>query len=777
MSLSLVPQETFRVVDPRLDFGGKSYYAIPQGAKKISVQSEKIAGAVTGTNWSFNFYTPSPEIITSRCVKARASYTITIDAINDAIDTTKAYDDANTNGRLASRALVNVGITDGPRAYPIHNTVQTMNVTLNGNCNVVMNTSDVFSALQHVNGRALYRTQDTAPWAPDNTLEYSSVYAGSAKNVLGTSGKWQWDSPRGAYEVEILSCQYLDALGKTPVGVAALGGQQLVVPVATGNVAPSTFLTYNATRTVVRVTTCEPIMMSPFLWTCDGMGFRGIQSMNFQFMFNSKVDRLWSHMTQYYSSPVTIGPAAGTVFSAGVPLNRIVNIFPGDQTQGSPLLWSGVGGSNSPELLLEYLTVPVTIPVPLVTTLPYREIARFTGSAQGQKLTGYANKNRFGNTSISSGVATFDVQSGSLYLTAIPEAVVVYVRPSNDQRDQGIPNGYKYINGPYTAPGPFPPTTTAPMSPAAIADGFYPIDKLSIQWNNSTGLLETATPQHLYEYSKKNGVDLPWVEWAGRTGEPWPSAAFSDLSGPTTQPLGRSTTGSVFMARFGYEIPLDEGQAPGLRGSWNFQIKASCRNTRMQFPVRYINAPSQPFLPDDSTTSGFAPTNPAQSADPTALNGAFLPNAEVQEVQLFMVFIYPGTVTCSMLSTQKDIGIVSPGDIVQSMIKPDVPAEVLRAPYGGASFLSDRREALRGMGMVTHNVPIASGGAALSGGAMSSGGAAMSGGELIEPASAGAAGTKRARTMTSGDLSGGKSLSKGGLASRLRSLQDAADRM
>lgn len=758
MSLSLVPQETFRVVDPRLDFGGKSYYAIPQGAKKISVQSEKTAGAVTGTNWSFNFYTPSPEIITSRCVKARASYVLTIDAINDAVDITSAPN-AGLNAALTPRPLVDVGVTDAPRAYPIHNTLQTMNVTINGNCNVVMNTSDVFSALQHVNGRSLYRTQDAAPWFPDNTLEYSSIFAGSARNPLGTAGKWEWDAPRGAYEVEVLSCQYLDESGTQPIGSVVSGGVQLPVPAARADPGK---LSYNATRTVVRVTTCEPIMMSPFLWTCDGQGFRGVQSMNFQFMFMSKPDRLWSHITQYYSDSPDIaqpppGPP-GTAIRIGTPLNRIVSIQPGNVPALKPQLWYGHGTNPTPDLLLEYLTVPVTIPVPLVTTLPYREIARYTGSGSGVTLDKYANANAYSNVSLSG--ATFDVDSGSLYLTAIPEAVILYVRPTNDVRDQGA-SKLRYIKG---APVgiTLPAVTEAPLSPAAIADGFYPIDKLSIQWNNSTGLLETAQPQNLYEYSKKNGVDLPWVEWSGRTLEKW-----SDKAG-NAQGLGRSTTGAVFMARFGYEIPLDEGQAPGLRGSWNFQVKVGCRNTRMQFPITYKNyASAQPF--------GQTSVPADYSADPQVLNGAFLQTD--QQVQLFMVFIYPGTVTCSMLSTQKDIGIVSPGDIVQSMIKPDVPAEVLRAPYGGASFLSDRREALRGMGMVTNNVPIASGGAALSGGAMSSGGPAMSGGELIEPASAGAAGTKRARTMTSGDMSGGKSLSKGGLASRLRSLQDAADRM
>lgn len=748
-------------MDPRLDFGGKSYYAIPQGAKKISIQSEKTAGEVTGTNWSFNFYTPSPEIVTSRCVRARASYTITIDAINDAVDPNAAFN-TGANAGLTPRPLVNVGVTDAPRAYPIHNNLQTMNVTINGNCNVIMNTSDVFSALQHVNGRSLYRTQDAAPWFPDNSLEYSSVFAGSARNPLGLASNWEWDAPRGAYEVEVLSCQYLNATGESPaVGAAVVtGGVQLPVPAAIPGAQPGQQLVYNATRTVVRVTTCEPIMMSPFLWTCDGQGFRGVQSMNFQFMFLSKPDRLWSHMTQYFSDPpATTSGALGTAVRVGVPLNRIKAISAGNllSSNGDRRLWGGVKGASTPDLLLEYLTVPVTIPVPLVTTLPYREVARYTG-ASGTGVATYSASGaptaRYNSASLTA-VPQFTIESGSLYLTAIPEAVILYARPTNDVRDNGA-GKISYIKGQVANANQFPSPLQADLSPAAVADAFYPIEQLSIQWNNSTGLLETAQPQNLYEYSKKNGVDLPWVEWYGRTLE-----KVLDIQGGA-QALGRSTTGSVFMARFGYEIPLDEGQAPGLRGSWNFQVRALCRDSRMTFPITYANyANETPFGPSAVAQ--------AYSVDPTTSNGAFLPQA--QQVQLFMVFIYPGTVTCSILSTQKDIGIVSPGDIVQSMIKPDVPAEVLRAPYGGASFLSDRREMMRGQGLVTNNIPIA-GGAALSGGAMSSGGAAMSGGELIESASA--AGTKRPRAAA--ELSGGKSMTKGGLAARLRSLQADADR-
>jgi hypothetical protein len=471
MSLSLVPQETFRVVDPRLDFGGKSYYAIPQGAKKISVQSEKTAGEVTGTNWSFNFYTPSPEIITSRCVKARASYVLTIDAVNDAVDVFSGINQG-ANAGLTARPLVDVGVTDAPRAYPIHNNLQTMNVTINGNCNVVMNTSDVFSALQHVNGRSLYRTQDTAPWFPDNTLEYSSIFAGSTRNPLGTAGKWEWDAPRGAYEVEVLACQYLDSNGNgNPVaGSEVFGGVQLPVPAAIpGAVGPNP-LVYNATRTVVRVSTCEPIMMSPFLWTCDGQGFRGVQSMNFQFMFLSKPDRLWSHMTQYFSDPTNIG-ANGAV-RIGTPLNRIKQIQAGDRVSpnGKTSLWHGINGQNTPDLLLEYLTVPVTIPVPLVTTLPYREIARYTGSGRSIEDGAYANANQYSNVSLSAGKGSLQLDSGSLYLTAIPEAVILYVRPSNDVRDNGS-GKLPFIKG-VAAAGVLPAATLPELSPAAVADGF-----------------------------------------------------------------------------------------------------------------------------------------------------------------------------------------------------------------------------------------------------------------------------------------------------------------
>jgi hypothetical protein len=736
MSLSLVPQETFRVVDPRLDFGGKSYYAIPQGAKKISVQRELASSGVSASNWTFNFYTPSPETVVSRRIRLRTSYVITIRTQNaiGAIDPATAG-----SGPVPA---VNVGVTDAPRAFPVHNFLQTMSCTLNGNCNITMNTSDVFSALQHVNGRALYRVNDTAPWFPDNTLEYDSVAPTQTRNALGSAQNWEWDYPRGAYQVEILACRLMN--GTTTIAERT-DGAVYSLPMKNPDQTPVDNNWYWQAETVVRVSTVEPLMLSPFQWICDGVGMRGIQSMSFQFSFLSDPARLWSHINQNLNSA---GPAG--IF-AGCPQNNIDNVTGGGVVAGTPYtLWGGYNdgtASNQPELVLEYLTVPVTIPVPLVTTLPYREIVRYPQSATPPIPYSYANK-----FSLASGLGQVtEIQSQSVYLTAIPEAVLLYVRPANQLRDvsQQATSGNAI---PYYVPVPGGPgLQSAARSAATIPDAFYPISKISMQWNNSTGLLDTAPQSSLYEMCKRNGLDSSWIDFIGRT------LVTSSAGGKS---IGRSTAGAPIILRFGYEIPLDEGQAPGLRGSWNFQARVTVNNPRAQFPAATASGP---------INTAFGSAVAADGLDFAELQqyNAFLPQA--QPAQLFMVFIYPGTVTFSNLSTQKDIGVVSPGDIVQSMIKPDVPADVLRAPYGG-SFLSDRAEMLRGAGMVSMSVP-----AYDAGGAVRSGGVGLSGGEL----SGGAmeeecAAVKKPRTGGAA-ASGGRAMSSNGLGKRLRELQRDAN--
>ena len=103
------------------------------------------------------------------------------------------------------------------------------------------------------------------------------------------------------------------------------------------------------------------------------------------------------------------------------------------------------------------------------------------------------------------------------------------------------------------------------------ADSFLPINGISIQFNNSAGILSSATQQDLWRMSVSNGINQNWLEWSGRAqGVPAASAA-----GVTYVTL----VGSVLCLEFGKDIELkNDYYAPGSLGQFNLQFNLSFTN-------------------------------------------------------------------------------------------------------------------------------------------------------------------------------------------------------
>lgn len=103
------------------------------------------------------------------------------------------------------------------------------------------------------------------------------------------------------------------------------------------------------------------------------------------------------------------------------------------------------------------------------------------------------------------------------------------------------------------------------------ADVFYPIDQLSIQFNNQAGLLSTATKQSLYEMSKKNHLNATWLEYSG-----WASQNNASM---TSANKIVQTSGSFTMLGFSSDIQLSEEYlSVGSLGTFNLQVQVRCEN-------------------------------------------------------------------------------------------------------------------------------------------------------------------------------------------------------
>lgn len=84
-------------------------------------------------------------------------------------------------------------------------------------------------------------------------------------------------------------------------------------------------------------------------------------------------------------------------------------------------------------------------------------------------------------------------------------------------------------------------------------DTFFAIDKVEVTFAGQQTLLAAATPQDLYQIARKNGVNLSWRQYT-------------------------KDVGAVLALDFGEDIPMTTLHAPGVRGSFNLQVKVTCRN-------------------------------------------------------------------------------------------------------------------------------------------------------------------------------------------------------
>lgn len=176
------------------------------------------------------------------------------------------------------------------------------------------------------------------------------------------------------------------------------------------------------------------------------------------------------------------------------------------------------------ELLLNYLTMQPSQLVSARNVVPYLEFPRF--------LSTYNNPIPAGQEAV--------ISSQSIQLQQIPDSMLIFVRRQLGQ-----------------------------LTPST-SDYFLPIENVSIQFNNQSGILASMSQQGLYQLSRKNGLNMTWSQFKG-------SANFND----STTGIGSTIPlcGSVLWLNFFNDIAQNQDYfAPGSLGQFNIQVNARVRN-------------------------------------------------------------------------------------------------------------------------------------------------------------------------------------------------------
>lgn len=200
MSNAAFKLNTVSIWDPTVDFDTPDRYAVKRSGANQLYQTVG-ANQTNTTQPSWNINTPS------------------IDAVMDRNLMVKFYYDVVFGGTAAagSSNLLDIGVTDAPRAFPISAIVNTVNVGLNQNASISTNTQSWASALipwytQHVvpgHGNA-YSKATTAPSYPDQSVTYGAL-EGTIRSPLTSysnsafQGGASTNEPNGAWNVNVLS--------------------------------------------------------------------------------------------------------------------------------------------------------------------------------------------------------------------------------------------------------------------------------------------------------------------------------------------------------------------------------------------------------------------------------------------------------------------------------------------------------------------------------------------------------------------------------------------
>jgi hypothetical protein len=182
-----------------------------------------------------------------------------------------------------------------------------------------------------------------------------------------------------------------------------------------------------------------------------------------------------------------------------------------------------------PQLLFQLLTPHASDMLPARNVVPYYELPRYI-----QTCPAFPEQ------------ATQVITSQSLQLNMIPDKLIISVGK--------------------------------PVSARTCADGdaWLSISGITINWNNTSGILSSATAQDLWRMSVENGSNQSWHEFLGY-GQNFPNAITSSAGAGA---LTYSTLcGSVLILEFGKDIQLSEDYyAPGSLGNFQLQFNVTVTN-------------------------------------------------------------------------------------------------------------------------------------------------------------------------------------------------------
>jgi hypothetical protein len=269
-------------------------------------------------------------------------------------------------------------------------------------------------------------------------------------------------------------------------------------------------------------------------------------------------------------------------------------------------------------------------------------------------------------------LTTQRISSSSLQLNMIPDKLIICVRPQFAQQ------------GPQQS------------------NSFLTITNISLNFNNSAGLISSYSQYELWRISVKNGSTQTWSSFSG-----WAMDTTGGGFFPTP------TTGSLLVLEFGTDIQLNDWLAPGSLGNFNLQFDITVANQSTFYAID-----ATPLIPA-GTVIGF---NGNQAAG--------TPNIGVVTPEILTITMNSGVFVCDRGTSSVYEGLLSKQDVLDASQQAPYTRHDIDRLVGGS--IHDKLKSTIGHLMHKkghhHAHKVGGGmGAAVSGGSM---GASVSGGSM-----------------------------------------------
>jgi hypothetical protein len=226
------------------------------------------------------------------------------------------------------------------------------------------------------------------------------------------------------------------------------------------------------------------------------------------------------------------------------------------------IAWGTGGGAYAPypiqpALSVQFLTPALDVPLPPKSIVPYMEFPRYITNLTPDQVT------TLGKTVGSNGSRTDSktVSSNTITLPNIPDLLMIYCKPSTP--------GAKISDAAlYSGQGT---STSSQLGfwDSCMSDFTLPIQAISVNFDNFSGLLANHTTYELYKMSVNNGLEMDYATWSGESRR-------VPASGTGTPYIG--LCGGPLILKPGRDFALQAGQAPGLVGNFSLQFQLTIGN-------------------------------------------------------------------------------------------------------------------------------------------------------------------------------------------------------